>query len=132
MSIPLQLVCCISTSASICLCALNVARICRRMRRLYACSATKIFRGEPDSDWFDSTAGSFDVDAAIVTLGLLKDAIAAPIAALDIGGTVAIKRFQDRHRGVTARRRALPTMSAFGASLVGLLATQGLFAAGFG
>ena len=84
--------------------------------------------------WFDSTAGSTDVDAAIVTLsGLPKDAIAAPIAALAIGGTVAVNMaFKIAIAGVTARRKALPAMAALGASLAVLLATLALKAAGFG
>ncbi len=90
--------------------------------------------GESGAAWSLFIAGSVDVDAAIVTLsGLPKDAIAAPLAGLAIGGTVAVNMaFKIAIAGVTARRKALPAMAALGASLVVLLATLALNAAGFG
>ena len=88
--------------------------------------------GASGAAWSLFIAGSFDVDAAIVTLsGLPKDALAAPIAALAIGGTVAVNMaFKIAIAGVTARRQALPAMAALGISLAVLLATLALLAAG--
>jgi uncharacterized membrane protein (DUF4010 family) len=87
--------------------------------------------GESGVAWSLFIAGSFDVDAAIVTLsGLPENAIAAPMAALAIGGTVAINMaFKIAIAGVTARRKALPAMAALGASLAVLLATLAMLAA---
>ena len=81
--------------------------------------------GESGTAWSLFVAGSFDVDAAIVTLsGLPQGAIAAPVAALAIGGTVAVNMaFKIAVAGVTARRRSLPAVAALGASLAVLLAT---------
>ena len=90
--------------------------------------------GESGAAWSLFIAGSFDVDAAIVTLsGLPKNAIAPPIAALAIGGTVAVNMaFKIAIAGVTARRTALPAMAALGISLAVLLVTLALYAAEFG
>ena len=84
--------------------------------------------GENGVAWSLFIAGSFDVDAAIVTLsGLPKNAIDAPIAALAISGTVAINMaFKIAIAGVTARRKALPGAAALGASLAVLLVTLAL------
>ena len=88
--------------------------------------------GASGAAWSLFIAGSFDVDAAIVTLsGLPNDTIAAPIAALAIGGTVAVNMaFKIAIAGATARRQALPAMAALGISLAVLLATLALVAAG--
>ena len=81
--------------------------------------------GESGTAWSLFVAGSFDVDAAIVTLaGLPQGAVAAPIAALAIGGTVAVNMaFKIGVTAVTARRPGLPAVGALGASLAVLLAT---------
>lgn len=77
--------------------------------------------------WSLFVAGSFDVDAAIITLsGLPKDAVVPSIAALALGGTVAVNMaFKMVVAGTTARRQGLPAVAALGASLVVLLATLG-------
>ena len=90
--------------------------------------------GASGAAWSLFIAGSFDVDAAIVTLsGLPKNALAAPIAALAIGGTVAVNMaFKIAIAGATARRQALPAMAALGISLAVLLASLALLAARLG
>lgn len=84
--------------------------------------------GESGVAWSLFLAGSFDVDAAIVTLsGLPKDAVAPSTAALAVAGTVAVNMaFKIGVAGVTARRRGLAAMGALGVSLFVLLATLGL------
>ena len=81
--------------------------------------------GESGTAWSLFFAGSFDVDAAIVTLsGLPRSAIAAPIAALAIGGTVAVNMaFKIGVAAITARRKSLPAVTALGVSLAVLLVT---------
>lgn len=81
--------------------------------------------GESGVAWSLFIAGSFDVDAAIITLsGLSKDAVVPSIAALALGGTVAVNMgFKMAVAGATARRQGLPAVAALGASLVVLLAT---------
>ena len=81
--------------------------------------------GESGTAWSLFVAGSFDVDAAIVTLsGLPQNAIDAPIAALAIGGTVAANMvFKIGVVAVTARARSLPSVATLGASLAVLLVT---------
>ncbi len=83
--------------------------------------------GESGVAWSLFVAGSFDVDAAIITLsGLPKDAVTPSIAALALGGTVAVNMaFKMAVAGVTARRQGLPAVSALGVSLVVLLVTLG-------
>lgn len=86
--------------------------------------------GESGAAWSLFVAGSFDVDAAIVTLsGLTKGAIAAPIAALAIGGTVAVNMvFKIVVAAVTARRKSVPGVTALAISLVVLVATLAIVA----
>ena len=74
-------------------------------------------------------AGSFDVDAAIITLsGLPKDAVVPSVAALALGGTVAMNMaFKMIVAGVTARRESLVAVAALGVSLIVLLVTLGAF-----
>lgn len=81
--------------------------------------------GESGVAWSLFVAGSFDVDAAIITLsGLPKDAVVSSIAALALGGTVAVNMvFKMAVAGTTARRQGMPAVAALGASLVVLLAT---------
>lgn len=81
--------------------------------------------GESGAAYSLFAAGSFDVDAAIVTLsGLAKGAIAAPIAALAIGGTVAVNMvFKIGVAAVTARGQSVPGVSALAISLAVLLVT---------
>lgn len=81
--------------------------------------------GESGVAWSLFIAGSFDVDAAIVTLsGLPTDAVVPSIAALAVGGTVAVNMaFKMAVVGVTARRRGLASVAALGVSLVALLGT---------
>ena len=83
--------------------------------------------GESGVAWSLFVAGSFDVDAAIITLsGLPKDAVVPSIAALALGGTVAVNMaFKMAVAGVTARRRGLAAVVALGVSLAVLLATLG-------
>lgn len=80
---------------------------------------------ESGAAWSLFVAGSFDVDAAIVTLsGLAKGAIAAPIAALAIGGTVAVNMaFKIGVAAVTARGKSVPGVIALAISLAVLLGT---------
>lgn len=88
--------------------------------------------GESGTAWSLFFAGSFDVDAAIVTLsGLSREAIAAPIGALAIGGTVAVNMaLKIGVAGMTARRKGLPAVAALGTSLAVLLATLAWIAFG--
>ncbi len=81
--------------------------------------------GESGVAWSLFIAGSFDVDAAIVTLsGLPERAITPSIAALAIGGTVAVNMaFKIAVAGVTARRKSFSSVAALGVSLAVLLAT---------
>ena len=59
--------------------------------------------GESGVAWSLFLAGSFDVDAAIITLsGLPTDAVVPSIAAFALGGTVAVNMAVE---GVTARRQ---------------------------
>jgi len=83
--------------------------------------------GEGGVGWSLFMAGSFDVDAAIITLsGLPKGAIAPELAALALGGTVAVNMaFKMAVAGVTARSRGLWAVAALGVSLMVLLATLG-------
>lgn len=83
--------------------------------------------GESGVAWSLFVAGSFDVDAAIVTLsGLPTDAVAPSIAALALGGTVAVNMaFKMVVVGVTARRRGLAAVMVLGVSLIALFATSG-------
>ena len=83
--------------------------------------------GESGVAWSLFVAGSFDVDAAIITLsGLPKDAVVPSIAALALGGTVAVNMaFKMAVAGVTARRQGLAAVVALGVSLAVLLATLG-------
>ena len=85
--------------------------------------------GENGVAWSLFVAGSFDVDAAIITLsGLPKDAVVPSIAALALGGTAAVNMaFKMAVIGVTARREGLAAVAALGASLAVLLATLGWF-----
>ena len=83
--------------------------------------------GESGVAWSLFVAGSFDVDAAIITLsGLPDDAVIPSIAALALGGTVAVNMaFKMAVVGLTARRPGLVAVAALGVSLVILLATLG-------
>ena len=83
--------------------------------------------GESGVAWSLFVAGSFDVDAAIITLsGLPNDAVLPSIAALALGGTVAVNMaFKMAVAGVTARRQSLASVAALSVSLVVLLATLG-------
>lgn len=77
--------------------------------------------------WSLFIAGSFDVDAAIITLsGLPKDAVVPLIGAFAIGSMVAFNMaFKMAVAGVTARRLSLASVAALGVSLGVLLATLG-------
>ena len=83
--------------------------------------------GESGVAWSLFVAGSFDVDAAIITLsGLPNGAVVPSIAAFALGGTVAVNMaFKMALAGVTARRQSLGAVAALGVSLVVLLATLG-------
>ena len=83
--------------------------------------------GENGVAWSLFVAGSFDVDAAIITLSdLPNDAVLPSIAALALGGTVAVNMaFKMAVAGVTARRQSLASVAALSVSLVVLLATLG-------
>lgn len=83
--------------------------------------------GERGVGWSLFVAGSFDVDAAIVTLsGLPVGAIAPKVAAVALGGTVAVNMaFKMAVAGVTARAKSKWAVAALGASLAVLLATLG-------
>ena len=85
--------------------------------------------GENGVAWSLFVAGSFDVDAAIITLsGLPTGAVVPTTAAFALGGTVAINMaFKMAVVGVTARRQGLAAVAALGVSLVVLLATLGWF-----
>lgn len=85
--------------------------------------------GENGVAWSLFVAGSFDVDAAIITLsGLPTGAVVPTTAAFALGGTVAINMaFKMAVTGVTARRQGLAAVAALGVSLVVLLATLGWF-----
>ena len=77
--------------------------------------------------WSLFAAGSFDVDAAIITLsGLPRDAVASSTAALAIAGTVGVNMaFKMAVAGVTARRRGLPAVGALGIILIVLIGSLG-------
>lgn len=81
--------------------------------------------GERGVAWSLFLAGSFDVDAAIVTLsGLPAGSIAPRLAGLAIGGTVAVNMaFKMAVTGATARRRSGAAVLALGSSLLVLLAS---------
>ena len=83
--------------------------------------------GESGVAWSLFVAGSFDVDAAIVTLsGLPKDAVVPSIAALAVGGTVAVNMaFKMLVAVVMARRQGLAAVTALGLSMAVLVATLG-------
>ncbi|MEO6247781.1 MAG: MgtC/SapB family protein [Sphingomicrobium sp.] len=83
--------------------------------------------GERGVGWSLFMAGSFDVDAAIVTLaGLATGTIPPKLAAIALGGTVAVNMaFKMAVTGVTARGRGTWAVAALGVSLVVLLATLG-------
>ena len=89
--------------------------------------------GQSGVAWSLFLAGSFDVDAAIVTLaGLPVNAVAAPVAAIAIGGTVAVNMaFKMIVAAVTARGKALPGVATLAASLGVLLATLALGSGSF-
>ena len=81
--------------------------------------------GESGTAWSLFIAGSFDVDAAIVTLaGLAPGALSPSLAALAIGGTVAVNMaFKIGVVAVTARGAGLRAIAALGISLALLIAT---------
>jgi uncharacterized membrane protein (DUF4010 family) len=83
--------------------------------------------GETGVAWSLFVAGSFDVDAAIITLSILPaDAIPSLVASVAIGGTVAVNMvFKMAIAGATARRQGLPAVMALGVSLLVLLASLG-------
>ena len=81
--------------------------------------------GESGTAWSLFIAGSFDVDAAIVKLaGLAPGALSPSLAALAIGGTVAVNMiFKMGVVAVTARGAGLRAIAALGISLALLIAT---------
>ncbi len=83
--------------------------------------------GESGVAWSLFVAGSFDVDAAVITLsGLPKGTVVPSIAAFALGGTVAVNMaFKMALAGMIARRQGLGAVVALGVSLVVLLATLG-------
>lgn len=83
--------------------------------------------GESGLAWSLFVAGSFDVDAAIVTLsGLPQGALVPSIAAFALGGTIAVNMaFKMAVAGATAGRRSMGAVAALGVSLIVLLTTLG-------
>jgi uncharacterized membrane protein (DUF4010 family) len=86
--------------------------------------------GESGTAWSLFIAGSFDVDAAIVTMaGLAPGALSPSLAALAIGGTVAVNMaFKMGVVAVTARGAGLNAIVALGISLAVLIATLAVIA----
>lgn len=83
--------------------------------------------GESGIAWSLFVAGSFDVDAAIITFsGLPQGALAPSIAAFALGGTVAVNMaFKMVVAGATGRRQSLGAVAALAVSLIVLSATLG-------